>query len=155
VHTKFNELKKYVPNNGSYSFLVEGISANNRIIARSDVKTMYIKNQKRLQAPLYHTEMPEIIKSNKRGDLQVKWQSVDGAKEYVMQLRTVNGDILKESSFTGTNGNLNGLNPGLYKVTLLSVDRFNRKGPIGDERQVDVPNTSNIKAPSLKGIKIK
>jgi hypothetical protein len=154
TRTKFNNFKKYVPKEGTYSFIVEGISKLNKIIARSDIKTIYVKAQQRLPAPVYQSSVPQIIKSTKSGNLNVYWESVEGAKQYLLQLKSINGEVIKEKIVKGTNGALNGLKPGSYKVSLVTVDRYNRQGPSGEERQVSVPKGSNIKAPSLKGIKI-
>jgi len=45
--------------------------------------------------------------------------------------------------------------PGDYKVSLKSIDQHGRPGPEGEERVLRVPATSDVRAPKLKGMKVK
>ncbi len=58
-------------------------------------------------------------------------------------------------NFNSQSGALSGLMPGEYKVSLRSVDSNGRPGPNGEERVLRVPAQSNVRAPKLKGMKVK
>ena len=85
----------------------------------------------------------------------MQWTQVPGANKYMISIKNKNGEIAKEYSMASEEAALNDLMPGEYNLSLRSVDEHGRIGPEGETRKLKVPAESNLRAPKLKGVKIK
>jgi hypothetical protein len=81
--------------------------------------------------------------------------SVKGAKQVAAVVLDEAGKVVKVEKFDGSQATLKGLLPGTYKVALASVDMNGRQGPLSPARELKVPDTSDVKAPGFKKLKIK
>lgn len=144
-----------VPQDGRYLAEVEAYDDRNNLLARSQRREMKIASAPLLPAPQYASDTPKEFEASGNGAANIQWNEVQGANQYVMEVKTTDGKTSKEYNFKSKNGSLNGLMPGEYKVSLRSVDEHGRAGPNGEERVLKVPSQSNLRAPKLKGVKIK
>jgi hypothetical protein len=109
-----------------------------------------------LPPPDFAASMPEEIRASETGAAAVKWNPVSEAKEYVLQLKSADGSTVVSTVRTRKpSAELSKLKPGSYKISLQTIDRIGRAGPESDERDLKVPEYSDVSAPKLKGVKIK
>ena len=144
-----------VPEDGNYFVEVEALDAKGFALARTARRNLRILPAPLLPAPQFAEATPEEIKASGRGQARVVWQEVQGANQYIMVVTDPKTGKAKEYKFNGIAGKLRGLMPGDYNVSLKSVDEFGRPGPAGEERVLRVPATSDVRAPKVKGFKVK
>ena len=140
---------------GNYFIEVEAIDAKGFAIARTARRNVRILPAPLLPAPQFAEATPEEIKANGRGLASVGWKQVPGANQYIMLVTNPKTGKVKEYKFNDLNGRLRGLMPGEYNISLKSIDEHGRTGPAGEERVLRVPATSNMRAPKVKGLKVK
>ncbi|MCB0341110.1 MAG: hypothetical protein H6626_05525 [Pseudobdellovibrionaceae bacterium] len=148
-------IRKYVNGNGTFDVEVEALDDNGQVIARSSVKQIVVKEKPLLPPPSFAKNIPEVIKSDKSGNLDVQWLPVDGAESYQVILQSPDGKVLQEKKVTRSLASLNKLKPGNYKVSVKAIDKHNRPSKAGDTKEVNVPKVSNIAAPKIRNIKVK
>lgn len=153
--TTTTDLRTYVDTEGTWQILVEALNDKNQTVAKSSVKEVNVTPKPLLPSPNFASELPEVLKANRKGDLSLRWDPVNGAQKYKLMLKNNKGKKVKEMTLTSTNSDLTRLAPGDYQVFLQSVDEHGRNGPVSTGRTLQVPKTSDIKAPKLKTIQVK
>lgn len=138
---------------GTYLAEVEGLNAQNEVIARSQSQTVRVVSAPLLPAPRFASDLPLEIEANNAGNARISWDPVDGAEKYVLSIISPDENE-REIQFESQVAPLRGLMPGEYRVRLKSVDEHGRKGPESEERVLRVPATSDAPAPSLRGFKV-
>lgn len=141
--------------NGDYYIEVEALDSTNKVVARSSRRKVAVQPAPLLPAPLFAQSLPEKMMANNFGQTQLTWDTVTGAKQYVVLIKNKEGVVSRELASKQNEVALKGLMPGEYTVSLKSVDEFGRSGPEGESRGLTVPNTSGVRAPKLKGVKVK
>lgn len=149
------QVRRYVDTEGEWQIQVEALNAKNKSIARSSTKVVNVTPKPLLPSPQFAQELPEILKANRKGNLNVQWDPVAGASKYQVILKNKRGRVVKKETVTSASSQMSRLKPGAYQVYLQSVDAHNRVGPLSPGRKLEVPRTSDIKAPKLKTIQVK
>jgi hypothetical protein len=144
-----------VPAEGRYQAVVEALNAKGQLVAQSDLKIFVVKRRPLLPAPQWSATTPNILKADGKGNLTLGWEQVEGAQNYLMILETDDGKVLQEKEISRNTASLSRLKPGQYKVHLKSVDGLKRMSLGGDKRKLEVPNSSDIRAPKIKAMKVK
>lgn len=142
-------------NDGDYFAEIEAVDHSGKVVARSQRRLVRVSSAPLLPPPQFAEGLPPEIMANGNGAASVQWQTVQGAARYMMILKDEKGEPKRELAFTTSEGQLRGLMPGDYKVVLRSVDQHGRVGPESEERALKVPNTSSLRAPKMKGLKVK
>lgn len=144
-----------VPTDGEYFAEVEGLSKSGDALARTPRKRLQVHPAALLPAPQFAQSVPSEITASGSGLARLAWGTVAGASKYMVILKGKTGEPSRELAFENGDGELSNLMPGDYSVSLKTIDRFGRSGPEGETRPLKVPATSGMKAPKLKGIKVK
>lgn len=144
-----------VAQDGSYLAEVEALDDRGNTLARSAKRHMRVAPAPLLPAPQFAADVPKEVEATGSGTAAIQWQEVQGAKKYVLLIKSANGANEKEFNFDSVQGSVKGLMPGEYKMSLRSVDSNGRIGPEGEARTLKVPSQSNLRAPKLKGVKFK
>jgi ABC-type Fe3+ transport system substrate-binding protein len=87
------------------------------------------------------------------GKSKLEWSQVEGAKEYWLVI-SKGGKELKRSKYASNSTALKNLLPGEYDVEISAVDAHGRTSESASPRKLLVPDKSNLKAPTLKKIKV-
>ncbi|RME17284.1 MAG: hypothetical protein D6797_02845 [Bdellovibrio sp.] len=153
IYTKKTLIKKWVDEPGEYEALVEALNDQKKVIARSSVKIIDVQERPLLPSP--EMNMPVQIRSNKRGDVTLKWKPVKGAQFYEVLLKNKEGKVVKKARAKRAVASLRRLRPGTYSVSVKAVDQYQRASAESEARKLLVPKVSNIAAPKLKNIKVK
>ncbi len=144
-----------VPKEGRYLVEVEALDGDGQALARTPTREVRIFPAPLLPAPEFAASTPEKLEASQSGQVQVEWQPVQGAETYTLLIKDAAGEKRKEVSSQEAQSLLRGLMPGEYKISLRSVDQHGRPGPEGEERILRVPATSSLRAPKVKGVKVK
>ena len=71
-----------------------------------------------------------------------------------MILEGPDGKPIEQREISRTTASVTRLKPGQYTVKLKSVDAFKRSSAESEVRKLEVPNTSDIKGPKIKAMKV-
>ncbi|MEK6554712.1 MAG: hypothetical protein AABZ31_05700, partial [Bdellovibrionota bacterium] len=149
------KLQVELPKNGEYYAEVEAIDQSNKVVARSARKKIEVQPAPLLPPPQFAQSTPERMTASNSGGAQLDWEKVDGATQYIVSVKNKEGVQTREVASAQDAAELRGLMPGEYKVTLKSIDKFGRPGPESEPRELSVPSTSGVRAPKLRGVKVK
>lgn len=153
--SKQPSLETALPEDGKYEAVVEALNSKGQMLGQSDVKIFDVKAFPLLPAPQWAESTPDVLKADGKGNLTFGWEKVEGAQNYLMILESADGKVLDQKEISRTTASLNKLKPGEYQVHLKSVDGYKRPGEDGQKRKIEVPETSDIRAPKIKAMKIK
>jgi hypothetical protein len=144
-----------VDNDGIYEVEVEAVDAKGLTLARSAVRSVSVQKRPLLSGPKFAKSIPPQVKAKRNGSAYVKWDGVKGAQSYVVEIKDEDGEIIKEYEAKSTQSTLRRLLPGEYSLSVKSVDQYGRRGPAGEEKDLVVPNESDVKAPKIKTINVR
>lgn len=153
--TKQNFFETAVAEEGRFVAVVEALNGQGLTVSATDAKIFQVKRKPLLPPPIWASETPPVVKADAKGNLSLGWQPVDGATSYLMVLQTPEGEVIEERPITRNLASINRMKPGEYKVQLKSVDGLKRAGPGGEAKIIQVPDTSDIRAPKIKKMKVK
>lgn len=151
--SKENTFKATVPRPGRYIASVEAYDKDGNRLGRSENRTITALNYPLLPAPKI-LPADGILQSQGDGRSEIRWETLEGAKEYQLVIANKDGKELANKRYQGSGTSLKNLLPGEYLVKLQAVDQHGRAGEEGAPRTLVVPDRSNIKAPKLKKIKV-
>jgi len=138
---------------GRYIASIEAVDREGKVIGSSPPRKIAV-------APLPLLPPPKLLPLDGNltaaadGRTDLSWEKIDGAKEYMLTISNKEGKELKTLKYTNNQTALKNLMPGEYQVKLIAVDEHGRPSEAGASRTLVVPNKSNLKAPTLKKIKV-
>lgn len=138
---------------GRYIASIEAVAKDGSVIGRSSPLPVVSQELPRLAPPAL-TPATGKIQTGGDGRTELTWTPIEGAKEYRLTILNSAGEQLAQRSYKRANANLQNLLPGEYTVKLETIDQWGRPGEVGEPRVLVVPEKSNLKAPSLKRIKV-
>ena len=151
-------VSKPVLADGRFEVQVHALDDDGNIIAQTSRKSLVVALLPRLIAPEFDPSLESKLTANKKGDLDLFWEGVEGASEYLIRLQKKGWakDKFKEVRTGDLRTKLKSLGPGIYDAQLFAVDRFERLSLDSDIRVIRVKNKSDIRAPtSIKKVKVK
>lgn len=137
---------------GRYIASIEALNKDGKILGTTSSKILTVSPLPLLQAP-HFTPAEGTLHASMDGRTELSWIAVEGAKEYWLTIRK-NGKELKRSKYMKNSTALKNLLPGEYEVELTAVDNYGRTSQSGPARKLLVPDKSNVRAPTLKKIKV-
>lgn len=149
------EIREYVKEAGSFKVQIEALNDKGQTVAKSTVKEVTVRPKPLLPGPQFAPDLPDILQANRKGDLSLKWDPVNGAQKYHLVLKNKAGKVIKQETVATPSLELQRLSPGDYQLFVQTIDEHNRPGPLSSAKSVQVPRTSDIKAPKLKTIQVK
>lgn len=137
---------------GRYIASIEAVNIDGKVLGSKQSQVLTVSPLPLLKAPKM---IPEDgpIQATSDGRSQLEWQKIDGATEYWLTVRK-NGKELKRTKYTTNNTALKNLLPGEYEVEMTAIDSYGRASEKGSVRKLVVPDKSNVRAPTLKKIKV-
>jgi hypothetical protein len=149
------KLQLELPKSGDYFVEIEALDSSNKVVARSARKKLEVQPAPLLPPPQFAKNVPARMTASNSGGALLDWEKVDGATQYMVTVKNKEGVATRELAFTNDGAELRGLMPGEYNVTLKSIDKHGRSGPESEPRSLSVPATSGVRAPKLRGVKVK
>jgi len=152
LEVKETQVSTPVKKPGRYIASIEALNKDGQVLGTTTSQLLTVAPLPLLQAPQFvPAEGP--LQASMDGRTQLEWSAVNGAKEYWLTIRK-EGRELKRSKYTGNSTALRNLLPGEYEVELSAVDSYGRESEPGPVRKLVVPDKSNLRAPTLKKIKV-
>lgn len=152
VEVKDTRLMAPVTKPGRYIASIEAINKEGKILGSTKSEVLTVSPLPLLKAP---NLLPEegSIQASSDGRTQLAWRKIEGAKEYWLTVRRGGKQIHRKQYTTNTTA-LKNLLPGEYELEVSATDAYGRFSEQGSVRKLIVPNKSNVKAPTLKKIKV-
>lgn len=159
VETIQTQFEKNLSKPGRYLAYVAAYDKHGDNIGTSEVKQFNIQELPLLIAPKFLPNDTTELIAKPDGSVQLRWAPIESAALYSINVNSINENETQKKLITQQNSknnflNLNNLMPGLYKVQIKTIDQFGRSSQIAEQRTLKVPDKSEVKAPTLKRIKV-
>ena len=138
---------------GRYSVSLEARDREGEVVARAKPQTINLKELPLLTQPIVRRPVGQQWEASGRGKLEVAWDALSGAKEYVCVVQREDGEEVARFTSAVPKVSLKGLLPGSFIVKIWAVDAFDRTGAVSQAR-LQVPNRSDVRAPAFRGVKV-
>lgn len=145
--------KATLPKGGRYIASIEAVDKDGSVIGKSEPLKLAATELPLIAAPVLQPA-DGVLKSGFDGRAQLVWEGVQGAKEYWITIVDKSGKQLAHKKYDGTQAALKNLMPGEYSVKIDAVDAYGRPSQDGKLRTLLVPDSSGLKSPTLKKIKV-
>lgn len=142
-----------LPQAGRYRVAVDALGKDGEVIGKSSERIVSIQVTPLLKSPQILPLNVEL-RAREDGRSEVKWESISGAKEYVLVVKSSEGKELMRKKYANTGTSLKNLMPGKYLVQVLSVDEYGRNSEELTARTLLVPEFSNVRAPTNFKVKV-
>lgn len=151
ISLKQPEYQATVPGKGRYIASIEAYNASGEAIGNKISSPLSIEPLPLLPAPTF--EQPGQLQAQDDGTTQISWTPINGAKEYWIAIYRNNEEI-KKIKYTRTQSSLKNLLPGEYEIEMYAIDQYGRMGALSEKKKLLVPDSSSIRAPTLKKIRV-
>lgn len=137
---------------GRYIASIEALDNEGKILGSTSSNPLTVAPLPLLTAPDF-LPAAGLLQAQMDGRTQLEWTPIPGAKEYLLVVRK-EGKELKRSKYPSTNTALRNLLPGEYELEISAIDNHGRESSPSPTRKLLVPDKSNLRAPTLKKIKV-
>lgn len=137
---------------GRYIASIEALNKDGQVLGTTTSQILTVAPLPLLRAPQF-VPAEGTLQATQDGRTQLEWSKLDGAKEYWLVIRK-DGKELKRSKYTNNVTALKNLLPGEYEVEISATDNYGRNSEVSPVRKLLVPDKSNLRAPTLKKIKV-
>lgn len=152
VPAKQLSFKAPVAKPGRYLANVQALNKDGDVVGTGSERALTIAPAPLLAGPKFISK-EEILKAGNDGRADLEWEKISGAKEYQLTI-SKDGKELKKARYTANSTSLKNLMPGEYQLQINAQDEHGRMSEAGESRKLLVPDSSNLKAPKLKKIKV-
>ncbi|WP_413584889.1 hypothetical protein [Bdellovibrio sp. HCB274] len=152
VEVKENKFSGPVPKPGRYIASIEAVDQNGQVVGAGTSQAVTVTPMPILKSPGFiPAEGP--LQASMDGRSALEWNGIEGAVDYELVIKK-DGKELKRTKYKNTSTTIRNLLPGEYEVMISAQDSFGRPSEAGTARKLIVPDKSNLKAPTLKKIKV-
>ncbi len=153
LEVKDTKAETTVEKSGRYIASLEAIDKEGNVIGTSAHRKIAVAPLPLLPPPKL-LPLDGILSAQADGRTELQWEKIDGAKEYILTISNKEGKELKSLRYASNQTALKNLMPGEYQLTLTAIDQYGRSSDGRTTRSLVVPDKSNLKAPTLKKIKV-
>jgi hypothetical protein len=153
LEVKDTKAETKVEKPGRYIASLEAFDKDGHVIGTSQHRKIAVAPLPLLSPPKL-LPLEGILTAQGDGRTRLQWEKIEGAKEYTLTISNNGGKELKSLKYTTNETSLKNLMPGEYQLRLTAVDQYGRSSESGTSRKLIVPDKSNLKAPTLKKIKV-
>lgn len=140
---------------GIYFAKVSAYDKDESEVAKSPTLSFEISQMPLPDPPEFDELIKNPIVSSKSGKLEIAFKMSKNVDKYLVEVKDLNGNIIQQVRLQNRSGIISSLMPGNYWISGRSIDKFGRMGPSGESRRLNVPQESNIIAPTVDKIIIK
>jgi hypothetical protein len=149
---KDSHLQAPVEKPGRYIASIEALDKDGDVMGSSQQKTISVAPLPLLPAPQF-LPADGVLQAGQDGRSHLEWQKINGAKAYELTILK-DGKELKKSRYATNSTSIRNLMPGEYEVQVNAVDEHGRLSEGKELRKLSVPDSSGLKAPTVKKIKV-
>ncbi len=149
-----DRFEKTVTKPGRYLAFVSAVDGENETIGTSEVRAFNVQPLPLLAAPaLLPNDSSEFL-AKPDGSLFLRWHPINDSSNYSVTIKDKDDKVVNQFNSTLPYLRLTNLMPGSYFVEINAVDQYERDGALSAKRIILVPDKSEVKAPTLKKIKV-
>jgi hypothetical protein len=148
------KFEKPITKPGRYLAYVSAYDEENESIGSSDVRPFNIQPLPLLVAPKLMPDDGSEFLAKPDGSYTLHWNNINEASNYSILVKNNEDKVMGQFNSTQPILKLNSLMPGHYSVEVIAIDKYGRNGEISTKRLLQVPDKSEVKAPTLKKIKV-
>ncbi len=152
VEVDVKALNTPVDKPGRYIASIEALDKDGEVMGQPLQKAIALVPLPLLPAPKFFPENG-VLQATNEGRVELKWQNINGAKKYEMTIMS-DGKDLKKTTYVKNSTSLKGLPPGEHELHIYAVDEYGRSSEKPEIRKLNVPDVSNLKAPTLKKVQV-
>lgn len=149
-----NNYEKVVAKPGRYLAFVSALDAENESIGTSEVRPFSVQPLPLLIAPKLLPNDNKDFLAQPDGSYTLQWNAITEANNYIITIKDKENKLVTQLHATSSSAKLNNLMPGSYSIEINAVDKHGRNGETSKKRMIQVPDKSEVKAPTLKKIKV-
>ncbi len=113
-----------------------------------------------LVAPRFSADLPDPLVSNVEGEVRIKWEPVEHAREYEVKMYNIEGRVIRKWISSNTTLYLKELpfreklefTP--YQITIASINKNKIMGPESEQRLLNSRRIQNLVAPVIRAITV-
>lgn len=151
LETQKPEIRTALPKAGRYLASISAYNSQGQPIGQKN-EYITLTEKPLLNPPALLPEAGEL-QADPDGQTTLTWAPVKEAKAYIVLVKR-DDKVLSDKVYYKNEARFKNLLPGEYQIQVLSIDQQERRGPASLPRPLVVPATSNLKAPSLKKVKV-
>lgn len=139
---------------GKFNAFIRALDEEGEIIGTSEVKSFTLQELPLLASPNFLPNDNTEFLARPDGSINLRWNHIEDAFSYNIVIKDAEDRVVSQQSSTTQSLKISNLMPGTYTVQIGSVDKFSRPSEMGIKRTIQVPSKSEVKAPTLKKIKV-
>lgn len=139
---------------GLFSAFIRAFDEEGENIGTSDVKVFRLQQLPLLIAPHFLPNDGSEFLARPDGSINLKWSIIEEAATYSITIKDTDDKTVSQQNSTSTVLRISNLMPGKYSIQIGAIDKYGRTGEIAEKRIIQVPDKSEVKAPTLKKIKV-
>lgn len=147
-----NKISTPVQKPGRYIASIQAFDKDGQLVGSQSSQAIVVAPLPFLKSPQF-MPLDGALLASMDGRTKLTWENISGAKEYWLTIKK-NGKELRRSKYGTTSTALKNLLPGEYEVEISAVDHYGRNSEKSESRKLIVPDKSDVKAPTLKKIKV-
>lgn len=139
---------------GRYLAFVSAIDEENEPIGSTEVRPFNVQPLPLLISPKLLPDDARDFLAKPDGSYNLQWSPINEANNYAITIKDKDDNVVTQLNATSSNVKLSNLMPGSYSIFINAIDKYGRNGEISKKRMIQVPDKSEVKAPTLKKIKV-
>lgn len=143
-----------VQKDGIYFAKVSILDETGEVAADSDAFEFTVKEAPLPPAPLISGGGKKLI-ATPQGEIRARIENAKPNWLIIASVSDARGQVVDERKFNDEVMSFSGLMPGKYALRAKFQDEYRRTGETSDRLEIEVPQKSQIRAPKIKGIKVR
>ena len=139
---------------GIYFAKVSSLDENGTTSAESDILEFKVQEAPLPPAPMLLGQK-KTLRASPQGELRTQVENTKPNWLVIASFMDAQGRVVDERRFSDDKLSFSGLMPGKYTLQMKFQDEYRRLGELSERIDVEVPETSMIAAPKIKGIKVR
>lgn len=151
-----NAVKLPIRLDGVYYIKVYALNEDNKIIAKSPIKAIQVREKPLPTAPKFRKDVPKRMIASTSGKLKLAFAPLRSQTDrIILKVVDQNGEVIRLHRMRAIQEVIQGLMPGKYFISAQTEDKYERRSLPSDSKELEVPELSYVKAPTIDNIIIK
>lgn len=142
-----------VQKDGIFFARVSVVDETGAVAAESDTFEFTVKEAPLPPAPIFAGDKKLV--ATPEGELRAEIRNSKPSWLIIVSITDASGRVIDERRFSDEKLSFSGLMPGRYVLLAKFQDEYRRSGELSERIEVEVPEKSKIRAPKVKGIKVR
>ena len=141
---------------GVYYLKVYALNEDDKIIAKSPIKAIQVREKPLPGAPKFRKDAPKRMIASTSGKLKIAFTPLRNKTDrIILKVVDQNGEVIRLHRMRAIQEVIQGLMPGKYFISAQTEDKYERRSLPSDSKELEVPELSYVQAPEIDNIIIK